>query len=288
VLADARLAAALVLPALAILAVLEIYPLGQAVHDSFFSTDILTNRQAWVGLANFFAVFSSAETHEAIVRTLVWIVVGVGIQVAMGLVTALLLNTGLRGQTLARGLNLLPYMIPAFVVATSFRVSFNDVFGWVNYVLVSSQLAREPLQFFSDPHTVMLTVILASCWKYTPFMTIALLGRLQTLPRDMVEAATADGANGARVFVHIILPWLMPVLVVTTMLRTIWMTTEFDTPYLLAYGGPLQASTLVSMQVRSLYVDQLQVGPACALAIGVGVVLAAASVFYFRRYATAE
>ena len=287
-LTDPKLAFWLVVPAGILLAVLQFYPLLHAVRDSFFTTNLLTSKQTWAGLTNFAAVFSSPDVREALVRTLVYIVACIAIQAVMGVVTALLLDADLWGRTIARGLNLLPYMIPAIVTAIAFRVTFNDLFGIVNYVLLAAHLVREPVPFFSDPRTIMFTVVIVSCWKYTPFMVLALLARLQTLPRDLIEAATIDGAGPVRIFTAVTLPWILPVLLVTMLLRSIWMGTEFDTPYLIAYGGPLHASTLVSMQIRSLYVDQLQVGQASALAVGVAILLAIASIVYFRRYAAAE
>jgi multiple sugar transport system permease protein len=287
-LSDRQLAFVFVLPTALLLLVLQLYPFLLAAHDSLFETSLYTGEQAWAGIQNYLIVLRAPGTHDAFVRSLIFVVAGMAIQTSVGIVSALLLNSGLRGQTLARGLTFFPYMVPAIVAAMAFRISFNEVYGIVNYVLISLHVVSKPISFLTDTHTILLTVIIVTSWKFIPFMTIALLARLQTLPRDMLEAATVDGAGRIRRFWHITLPWLMPVLLVAMLLRTIWMGTEFDTPYLVAFGGPLSASTLVPIQIRTLYVQEFEVGQACALALSIAVVLAIAALFYLWAYRKVE
>jgi multiple sugar transport system permease protein len=285
---DRQLALVLVLPTAVILVTLQLYPFLLALHDSFFETDIYTGEQTLNWLTNYTTVLTAPGTRDAFVRSMVFIVGCMVIQTISGLVIALLLNAGLRGQTLARGLTFFPYMVPAIVAALAFRISFNEIYGIVDYVLLQVKAITHPISFLTDTHTVMFTIIVVTSWKFIPFMTIALLARLQTLPRDMVEAAKVDGAGRFRSFWYITLPWLAPVLLVAMLLRTIWSATEFDTPFLVAFGGPLEASTLVPIRIRTLYLQELEVGQACALAISIALLMAIASFFYLRAYHRVE
>jgi ABC-type sugar transport system permease subunit len=206
----------------------------------------------------------------------------------LGTAVALLLNAPLRGRNLARGLVLFPFMIPGIVVALVFRFLFNPLSGIVMYLLTSAHLIREPIDLLGSPATALWTVIVVHGWKFTPFMIIVLLGRLQVIPEELYEAAKIDGAGRLRMFWYVTLPWLMPTLLVAMLLRTILNAQDFDVPYLLAYGGPLQATTVIPIQIRSLAFDQHDLGLATALSVCLGVVLVVSSVIYLRAYARSE
>jgi multiple sugar transport system permease protein len=115
-----------------------------------------------------------------------------------------------------------------------------------------------------------------------------MLARLQTVPKDLIEAATVDGAGHIGRIRHVIIPWLAPVILIAMLLRTIWAGVEFDFPYLTAYGGPLSASTVVPIQIFDLYTQAEDVGRASALAVSVGILLAVAAIFYLRYYRKVE
>jgi multiple sugar transport system permease protein len=287
-LSDRQLAWAFLLPSALLLGTFELYPFLMVVRDSLYNIDVLANKEQFVGLTNFPAVLSDPVTQAAFSRSLEFIVGSVVLQTSMGLLTAMLLDQGLRGQLIWRGLNLVPYMVPAVVSTMIFRFSFNDVYGAFNYILVKSHLVSQTVPFLSDTHTIMLTVIVISSWRHTPFMTVVLLARLQTIPRELIEAAKVDGAGRMALFRYIFLPWLMPVLLIAMMLRTIWASVEFDFPYLTAFGGPLQASTVVPIQIYTLYTQQLDVGKASALALCLGVFMLMASVVYLWFYRRVE
>lgn len=285
---DRRLAALFLLPAIVLIGAFEFYPLLLAMRDSLYQIDLTAGTEQFVGLDNFNSVVLSTDTAEAAVRSLEFIVGSLVIQTTLGLTTALLLDQGLRGQNLWRGLTLVPYMVPAIVTSLIFRFSFNQVYGAIDYLLVSTHVVSQPIPLLDDPNTIMLVVVLVSSWRHTPFMTIVLLARLQTVRRELIEAARVDGAGQLSIFRHVILPWLMPVLVIAMLLRTIWAAVEFDFPYLTAFGGPLKASTVVPIQIYVMYTQQLDVGRASALALCVGIVLFAASMGYLAIYRRLE
>jgi multiple sugar transport system permease protein len=287
-LSDRTLAVMLVAPVALLLVAFELAPLLVAFRDSLYNVGAAGTSDRFVGLANFSSVLAAPDVRAAFVRSATYVTGAVALQTLVGLVTALVLDQGLRGQLVWRGLNLFPYMVPAIVTTLMFRFLFNDTYGALNYVLVRAGLVHAPIGFLSDPHLVMFAIILITSWRHTPFMTIVILARLQSVSRDLVEAAVVDGAGRMAVFRHIVLPWIAPVLLIAMLLRTIWTATEFDFPYLTAFGGPLQASTVLPIQIYSLYVEQAQVGPAAALAVSLGVLLLAASAVYLRLYARAE
>jgi multiple sugar transport system permease protein len=286
--ADRRLAYTFVLPSAVLLLGLAVYPFFQAAFDSLFHVDLVSRSGPFVGLQNYLLLFQSPEVRAAVLRTVAWTVANVLVQTLLGLAIALLLNAHLRGQTVARGLVLFPYMVPAIVAALIFRFMFNDTVGVVNYILVSSHLVTESVSWLSGIDTALPAAIAVNCWKYTPFMVIVFLARLQTVPRELYDAARIDGAGALGTFRYITLPWTMPVILIAMLLRTIWTVNDFDLLYLLAFGGPLGATTTVPIEIRALAFDKQDVGLASALAICGAIVLCVAAWVYLRAYRRSE
>jgi multiple sugar transport system permease protein len=288
VMTDRRLAYAFVLPSAVLLLGLSVYPFFQAAFDSLFHIDLVTRSGPFVGLRNYVLLAQSPEVRAAVLRTIAWTLANVAVQTVMGLAIALLLDARLRGQTIARGLVLFPYMVPAIVAALIFRFMFNDTVGVVNYILLSSHLIKEPVSWLSMIDTALPAAIAVNCWKYTPFMVIVFLARLQTVPRELYDAARIDGASPLNTFRYITLPWTTPVILIAMLLRTIWTVNDFDLIYLLAFGGPLGATTTVPIEIRALAFDNQDIGLASALAICGAIVLCLAAWAYLRAYRRSE
>lgn len=287
-LSDRRLAFFLVLPAAVLLIAFAVYPFGVAALDSLFDINLLTRDRTFVGVDNYLRVVSTPAIQAAFLRTVIWTVANVTIQVTVGVAIALLLNARLKGQTVIRGLVLFPYMVPAVVVALVFRFLFNDLTGLVNVLLLEAGLISKPISFLSSPGSVLWTLIVVNSWKYVPFMVIVVLARLQTVPGELYDAASIDGAGRFASFRHVTLPWILPVLIVASLLRTIWTAYDFDIPYLLAFGGPLSASTTLPIQIRTLAFGQQEIGVASALAVCVAILLVVAAAIYLRAYRRSE
>ena len=286
--ADHVLAYAFMLPTAVLVGGLAVYPFLQAALDSLYRIDLTTRVGTFVGLANYARIAAEPEVVQAMTRTGIWVVANVTVQTVLGIGIALLLDAPLRGRTLVRGLVLFPYMVPAVVAAMTFRALFNEVTGAANYALQTLGLIGEPVGWLNSPDTAFWTVILVNCWKYTPFMVIVILARLQTVPTSLKEAARVDGASAWGVFANVTLPWVWPVLLAAMLLRTIWVANDFDLIYLLAFGGPLGATTTVPIAIRSLAFGDQNVGLASSLAIVSAVFLLAGAGVYTYLYRRAE
>jgi multiple sugar transport system permease protein len=285
---DRALAYLFILPTALLVIGLAVYPFVQAAFDSLFRIDLVTRAGSFVGLANYAKLVADPALGQAFTRTGLWVVANLVIQVVLGLAIALLLDLPLRGRTIARGLVLFPYMVPAVVAALTFRALTNDVTGVVNYALISVGLVQEPVEWLSSPDLALWTVILVNCWKYTPFMVIVLLARLQSVPPSLREAARIDGAGAWGVFANVTLPWVLPVLLAAMLLRTIWLANDFDLIYLLAFGGPLGATTTVPIAIRGVAFGDQNVGLASALAIVAALFLIVGAGVYSYLYRRSE
>jgi multiple sugar transport system permease protein len=273
----------LIAPTLLIFALVIAWPLGYAVYLSFFSIYTPTLKGDWVGLENYRAMFTSSEFWMALWTTIVWTVGTLTLQVVFGVAMALLLNLNFYFRSLARSLMLFPYFVSTVVAVLVWRWMFNDVYGILNRALTFSGLADMPLDWLGSMPNAMISIVLVGAWKYSPFVMIAVLARLQTIPDDLYEAARIDGAGAWSRFWDVTLPQLREVLVVIILLRTIWDFKEFDLIYLLTGGGPVTSTQTLPLLVYMQAFGMNAMGRASTYAIGIMLVLLTFMILYLHR-----
>lgn len=273
----------LIAPTMLIFVAVIAYPLVYAVYLSFFSIYTPTLSGPWVGLENYRAMLTSGEFWGALGTTIVWTVGTLTLQIIFGVAVALLLNLNFYFRALARSLVLFPYFVSTVVAVLVWRWMFNDVYGILNRALVVSGLSDMPLDWLGSMPNAMISIILVGAWKYFPFVVIAVLARLQTIPDELYEAARIDGAGPFSRFLDVTLPQLADVLVVIVLLRTIWDFKEFDLIYLLTGGGPVNATETLPLLVYQQAFGMNAMGRASTYAIGIMLVLLIFMILYLNR-----
>lgn len=256
---------AMVIPVVAVLAVLIFYPLVRGIYLSFTNlteanqtAEICTksitgaevckanpNRWEFVGLDNYVRVLSGevGEFWQWTGVTLIWTVACVVFHYGLGLGLATMINRPMRGRTLYRILLVLPWAVPAFVSAFAWKFIFNERFGLANSLLTAVGL--DPVSWFADWRTSLFTAIITNIWLGVPFMMVALLGGMQTIPGELYEAAEIDGATPWQRFKHITLPGLRPVSMTVILLGTIWTFNMFPIIFLVTEGQPAGDSEIL-------------------------------------------
>lgn len=278
----------MVAPALVVLVLVLLYPAFVALHSSFFEIVTVTREQTFVGLDNYVTVLSSPEFWESFQRTVVWTAGAMISQMVVGVGVALVLNQQVMGRSFIRGLVLFPYLVPAIVAVLVWRWIFSDTVGVANWLLVDfAGLIDEPVPWF-DPGWVMVSIIIMSLWKYLPYWALFVLARLQTLPPELIESAKIDGATAWQRFRYITLPWILPVVIVLLVLRTIWAFNEYDMVYLPAGGGPLFETTTIPVYIRRIAFEYNDIGHAAGVAMVMLVMVAFLTNIYFWVYRRAE
>ncbi len=265
-LSDRALAVLMISPTTLLVIVFAIFPMLQGLYASFFQIESATLEMQFNGLENYQWLMSQMLFWQSLLRSILWVTGTTVMQLVLGIAIALLLHQELKGRNLARGLVLFPYLMPAIVIALTWRFILDPTLGVFNRMLMDFGLIQRPIAFLANPRTALLFVIIAGIWKYTPFVVMMTLARLQVVPIELEEAARIDGAGMWQVFRHITLPWLMPVIVVTLLLRTIWTFRQFDIVYLFSFGGPLFATTTLPVLIRYLAFDAQKIGAAAATA----------------------
>jgi multiple sugar transport system permease protein len=273
----------LIAPALVTFALVVAYPLVYAIYLSFFSIYTPTLQGQWVGLANYATMLSNREFWTGLWTNVVWTVGTLTLQVLFGVAMALLLNLDFHFRSLARSLVLFPYFVSTVVAVLVWRWMFNDSYGILNHALMATGLLEMPPDWLGAMPNAMISVILVGAWKYFPFVVIAVLARLQSIPSELYEAARIDGAGAWSRFWDVTLPQLREVLVVIVLLRTIWDFKEFDLIYLLTGGGPVSATQTLPLLVYQQAFGMNAMGLASAYAIGIMLVLLVFMLLYLSR-----
>jgi arabinogalactan oligomer/maltooligosaccharide transport system permease protein len=230
-------------PVIIVMAVIVLYPLALSIWSSL--TNLSTGNQAnrfregtevFIGLDNYVTVLGSEEFRGRLGWTTVWTATNVFFHYTFGLGLALLLNQRFRGRTAYRLILMLPWAVPAFISAVSWRYIFNGEYGVLNLFLAG--LGIQGPNWLSDPFWAYVAPIIVNVWLGVPFMMVALLGGMQSIPSDLYEAARVDGANRRQTFWNVTMPQLRSVSVAVTMLGIIWTFNLFVVIFLTTGGGP--------------------------------------------------
>ncbi|MEU3651084.1 sugar ABC transporter permease [Lentzea sp. NPDC034063] len=239
----------MVLPVVVVIAVLVLYPLAQGVFFTFtninegnIANPILDRPATYdaVGFKNYLNVLSGGESYGAfwgtLVRTLIWTFSCVFFHYTLGLGLAMLLNRQVKGRTFYRVLLILPWAVPGFISAFAWKYMFNAQYGIINQLLRSVGLP-DPV-WLGQSNWALVSVIIVNVWLGVPFMMVALLGGLQSIPGDLYEAAEIDGATSWQRFRHVTLPGLRSVSSTVVLLGVIWTFNMFPVIYLIAGPNP--------------------------------------------------
>ena len=280
---DAWLGVMLIAPSVLIFCAVIVYPLVSAIYLSLFNIYTPTLRGNFVGLQNYAELFAGPEFWRSLANTLIWTICTLTLQVVFGIAAALMLHQAIVFRALARSLILFPYFVSTVVAVLVWRWLFNDLYGILNHMLIWAGLLDMPLDWLGSMPNAMVSIVLVGAWKYFPFVVIAVLARLQTIPDQLYEAATIDGAGAWGRFWDVTLPQLKDVLLVVVLLRAIWDFKEFDLIFLMTGGGPLIATQTLPLMVYKEAFGMDAMGRATAVAVAMMLVMLVFMVLYLRR-----
>jgi ABC-type sugar transport system permease subunit len=285
---DRRLAWAFVLPALGLVALVAIFPLGWTVWESLHLHDL---RMPWrgrpfIGLANYAELLGDPRFLGALLHTALFTLVSVALELGLGLFVALALDRAFRGRGAVRAVVLLPWAIPTVVAALLWRFMFESQAGIVYAALVSAHVVDEPVVWFVRAATAWVPVVLADVWKATPFVALLLLAGLQSIDRSLYEAAAVDGAGWWWQLRHVTLPLLRPALLVALVFRTLDAFRVFDLIYVMTGGGPGTSTEPIALYTFAALLQNLRFGYGAALSVVVFVVTFGMAMGYVRWLGT--
>ena len=250
-------------PAVIIMGLALLYPLAYMVYGSFRAWDPSQSisETDFVGLKNYITLWFDPAFRESLSVTLIFATSVVAAELVLGVGLALLLDRNIRGMSFLRTIFILPMMIAPVVVGLMWRYMYHPTVGTINRTLKS--LGLEGVDWLGQ--NALLSVIIADIWQWTPFIFILSLAALQSLPRSALEAARIDGATGWQQIIHIKLPLMMPVLIVTALLRLIDAFKVLEVILVMTEGGPGLSTEILALRIGRTATEFRELGTAAAM-----------------------
>ena len=271
-----------VAPLVITLLLLVAYPSYQLIRMSVSEVDIVKGETVWefVGLKHLETARQDPVVPTALKNTLVFVIAVVIIETILALVISLLVSRSNHFVGLYRTVLLIPLLVPPIAIGTMWRLMYDYNYGFINQALAVFGIPGPT--WTADPQLAMPSVILVDLWHWTSFMFLIILAGLESLPQEVNEAASVDGASESQILRYITLPLLRPTLLTAVMLRTIFAFKVFDEIFLLTGGGPGTATEVISLYIYDVFSGQFRLGYASFLALGLALIISIFVIFYRR------
>jgi multiple sugar transport system permease protein len=277
----------LLLPTLAVIALVILYPLAEGFRLSLIRMKLTSAAPPrFIGIDNDLQLLHDPGFWSSLRVTLIWTVANVVAQLVLGLGLALLLNEQLKARGLYRSIALIPYIVPSVVAALIWRWMYDGSSGIINAILLKLGIIDAYRPWLGEIDTALPAVIIESIWKGTPFVMILLLAGLQTITPDIYEAGAIDGASAWQRFRDITLPLLQPTLAVATILTTVYTVNNFNAIWLMTQGGPLGSTEILFVRAYKVAFSRFDFGMAAAISVvlfGLLAIFAAIYIFLVER-----
>ncbi|MGI6069358.1 MAG: carbohydrate ABC transporter permease [Blautia sp.] len=232
-----------------------------------FTDKTIGGGASFIGLGNYINLLQDKEYLRSIANTLGFTFFSIIGKMFFGVLMALALNIEFKGRNIVRALLLIPWTLPNIVAVLNWRWIFSSTGGIANYLLKSLHFINNDLVWFGSAGLAMVTIIVANVWRGTPFFGISILAKLQTIPKDYYEAAAIDGANIWQRFRYVTLPQIKDVLMLSTLMSTIWTLNEFESVWLLTGGGPNGSTQVMNVFSYKTAMTSMQLGKGIAVSI---------------------
>jgi multiple sugar transport system permease protein len=278
---ERRLGAAMIVPSLAVIALVAAYPICYAVWLSLNEYSVITpGLSRFVGIDNYIDALSSSDFWGAWTTTILFTAISVTLELVIGLAMALVMHEAFRGRALLRAVVLVPWAILTVVTAITWRTIFEPELGFVNTMLEALSLPGGNIVWLGEEGYALAVMILADVWKTAPFMALLLLAGLQGIPNELHDAAKVDGASTWQRFRNITLPLLVPAITVALIFRSLDALRIFDLPYILTRGA--NGTETLSLIAQEELVTNRNTGFGSALSVLTFLTVMGISFLYIR------
>ena len=264
---EARLGWLLMAPALVVILGMVAYPFFNAVYISFTDKMIGKGPGKWVGLDNYRYILKWPDFQQMVVRTVAFTIAAVSLKTIVGLIIASALNQNFRGRNILRGVFMLPWILPTYIIVLVWRWIFDGQTGVLNMVLVNWGLVDSNIPFLAKTGSAIACLIFVMTWKGYPFYGLTFLAGMQSISSELYDAAKVDGAGRLGRFIHITLPGIRQVMTVVILLSTIWTMNDLQIPMLLTGGGPSNKTEVFPLLTYTLAMRNFRLGEGASVPI---------------------
>jgi multiple sugar transport system permease protein len=266
---DRRFPYLLLLPVLLVMVLIIIFPVLDTARLSFFNASFLKPGldAPFIGLRNYHEALTKPLFWRSFWNTLKWTSTSIIFQFGLGFLMALLVNQNLFGRNLFRSLFLLPWMLPGALAALMWKWIYHGSIGLLNYVFLKVGIISDVRPWLAQPSTALWAAVLVNIWRGSPFFMIMLLGGLQTIPKDLYEAAEIDGANFVRKFINITVPILRPLIITLFIFGTVGAFNFLDIVLVMTRGGPANHTMILPLYSYLLAFFENRIGYAATISV---------------------
>lgn len=281
-LSDQNVGVVLILPGLAVFITIILYPFIDAVLMSFTNRSMIYPDYNWIKLDNYKKVFQDPYFAKTMITTGLFVLGATVLPYVLGMLWAIVLNQGFRGSEFLRGVTLVNWIIPGTAIGFLWSWIFNGQYGILNNILKALGILETGIPWLGQTNTALLCVVIARTWQMLPWYMAFLLGGLQSVSLEQVEAAHIDGANNWQTFRKIIFPSMKQTATLVFILGLIGNLQHFDLPWTMTQGGPARATTTLSIEVYTTAFKNWNMGKAATVGTIWAVLLACFSAVYLK------
>lgn len=271
------------LPSTIIMVLMLGFPIFYNFGISFFDWTLKNKDKTFSGLSNYMKVLGDDKFFQIFITTIVWTLLGVALQMLVGIGLALFVDHLRRGKKYMRTVMLLPWVIPGVVTALMWKWMLQADIGIINNTLMTLGITDKNVLFLSDPNIALFFLILINVWKAAPFWFLMITASLQDKPVDQMESAKLDGARYHHMLRHVLLPHLSPIIASTGVLTTIWTLNYFDLIWITTKGGPMDATTTLPIYTYRLAFEFNDFGASAAMAVVSLIIVSMVCIPYVRK-----
>jgi multiple sugar transport system permease protein len=279
------------LPTIIFLVLFIYFPMAQGIVTAFMRYTMLDlSKTRFNGIDNFIAIFTNTNIKftQILFNTMVWVLLSLFFQFALGFTLALLLRKPFKGRGIYTGFVFYTWALSGFAIGLVWSWMFNGQFGVVNDILIRLGVIKAQIGFLSNPKLAMMSVIIANIWYGIPFFAIMLLAAVQSVPRELYESAQIDGAGRARQLFQITIPYIQSTITSTVLLRFMWIMNFPDVIYGMTSGGPANATNILATEMINKITRQYDFGQGSAVGFIITTILFVFAFFYLRIVARKE
>lgn len=273
-------------PSMLLFLVILVFPTGYVINlmlRRHSLTDVTGNR--YIGIDNFTRLVGEDRFLSAALHSVGFSAVSMAVSLPVGIAIALLIRRRLRGTSFLRAVLIVPMVLSPLVVGAVFRFML-DSNGFIDWLL--GLVGADGTAFLAKPSTSLVTIAVVDAWQWTPFVAIVVAAAMETLPKDVLEAARLDGVNAWQELRHFTLPLIRPLLVLVALIRFMDSFREFDKPYIMTNGGPGTSSETLPIYLYRFAFQYYEMGYAAAVGFVMLVVISVISTLIVRRFRASQ
>jgi len=280
-----RLGYLLLIPSFLVILAVLVYPIIYSFIMSLSRVNIGKRSFEFIGLKNYLSLFSDTYASGAIVRTVVFTLVSVFLEMCLGIGMALVLNERFKGRGFLRGVMILPWALPSVVNAVMWKWIFNGNYGAVNALLTQIGIIPSYKVWLGSTTSAFLSMLFANVWKETPYVVLLTIAVLSAIDKTLYESARVDGAGTVRTFFSITIPVIRPILIILIITKSIWAIQTFDIVYILTAGGPAGSTELIAYYIYKTTFKFNNFGYAAAMSYVLSFVTFIMAIMYIKLLA---